>query len=361
MSASSASGNVRLERLERFLRSAATLCEPSHRLYHAAREQLRASTGLSNENVAWALDNALELDPADWDLQRLCERTPQCQRAHVLLSANVFVAALRAIAIAVAAAPEVHIRPSRREPLMVELLARAAPGQFKIVERLQPWPGDHVWAYGSDETLAQLRQTLAETVVVHEHGSGYGVIVVRDSELRNQHDRESIARAIIDDTVPFDQRGCLSPRVVVVERDRLLARALWQSLAVAMTERERQIPIGMLSDDERAEILRYRDTLCVAGEVLNAGNGLVSFEAQSLPWILPPIGRILHVRTSEDAIEDLKPEAAKLTTIGLGSMATERVRVLQRAFPHVRIAELGRMQRPRLDGPVDLRSVHSFD
>ena len=351
----------RLERLDRFLRSAAALCDASHRLCRAARAQLPAVTGLSNENVAWALDNALELHPADWDLQRLCERTPECQRAHVLLSANVFVAALRAIAIAIAAAPEVHVRPSRREPLMVELLAQAAPGQFHVEQQLWPLPGDHVWAYGSDETLLELRQGFPENVVVHGHGSGYGVVVIRDDELRDSDQCRLLARAIAADLAPFDQRGCLSPRVVLVERDRLLAKSLWQSLAAEMAEREQQIPIGQLSADERAEIVRYRDTLCVSGEVLSAGHGLVSFETQISPWVLPPIGRVVHVRTASDAIGDLKPEAAELTTIGLHSTNTEQARALQNAFPLVRMAELGRMQRPRLDGPVDLRSVHSFD
>ena len=347
----------RLERLERFLRSARSLCDASGPLYHAARAELPAVTGLSSENVAWALDNAFELDPADWDLTRLLERTPECQRAHVLLSSNVFVAALRATAIAIAAAPEVHVRPSRREPLMVELLARAAPGQFQVEERLHPLAGDHVWAYGSDETLLQLCQSVPDGVIVHAHGSGYGVVVVQDDEMRELDQCRSLANAIVTDLVPFDQRGCLSPRVVLVEQNRMCAERLWYALAVAMSERERQIPIGELSADERVDINRYRDTLCIAGEILSAGSGFVSFETQNLPWILPPIGRVLHVRTTATAIEDLKPQATKLTTIGLSSINTDRARALSNAFPHARIAELGRMQRPRLDGPVDLRTL----
>lgn len=347
----------RLERLERFLRSAQSLCDASQPLYHAARAQLPAVTGLSRENVVWALDNALEVDEVNWDLNRLCERTPECQRAHVLLSSNVFVAALRAIAIAIAAAPEVHVRPSRREPLMVELLAEAAPGQFQIEEQLQPLAGDHVWLYGSDETLLQLRESLPETAFLHAHGNGYGVVLVRDDEVGELDRCRSLANAIVTDVVPFDQRGCLSPRVVLVEGERVRAEWLWRALVIAMTEREQQIPVGELSADERADINRYRDTLRVAGEVLAAGSGVVSFEMHDLPWILPPVGRVLHVRTTANAIEDLKPEAAKLTTIGVASPTTKRARELQQIFPHVRIAELGRMQRPRLDGPVDLRNI----
>ena len=349
--------NPRLERLERFLRSARALCDVTHPLYKAARIQLPTATGLSSENVAWALDFALEVRPSDWDLNLLCERTPQCERAHVLLSANVFVAALRAVAIAIAAAPEVHVRPSRREPLMLDFLARAAPGQFQLDRELRPEPGDHVWLYGSDETLLQMKRTLAPNVVIHEHGSGYGIVIVHDDELCASASRQKVARAIVEDVVPFDQRGCLSPRVVLVEQDRRIARSLWQALAAELIIRESEIPLGELNDDERAEIVRYGDTLCVAGEVLGAGCGLVSFEAQSLPWILPPIGRVLHVRTTSNAIEDAKHQAAALTTIGLVTTGDDRARRVQQAFPHARIAKLGFMQRPKLDGPVDLRKV----
>jgi hypothetical protein len=350
---------ARIERVERFLRSARALCDAAHPLYDAARAQLPAVTGLSAQNVAWALDNALELRETDWDLERLCERTPECARAHVLLSANVFVAALRAIAIAVAAAPEVHVRPSRREPLMVELLAQSAPGQFCIEEELRPIPGDHVWAYGSDETLARLKQALPADIVLHGHGNGYGVVVVWDDEVRSDRALERLAYDVVTDLVPFDQRGCLSPRVVLVQQEPSAARGLWRLLATAMIERGRQIPAGMLSHEERSDIVRYRDTLCVAGAVLSAGSGLVSLEIEELPWILPPTGRVLHVRPTMNAIEDLAPHATMITTIGVASRTSERAIAIEHAFPSARVAEIGRMQCPKLDGPVDLRGLFS--
>jgi hypothetical protein len=275
----------------------------------------------------------------------------------VLLSANVFVAGLRAIAIALASSANVYVRPSRREPTMVDLLARAAPEQFRVVDEVRPCPGDHVWAYGHSNTLDQLRRTFAHEVVFHGHGSGYGVVIVEADELQDVTSLENLARAIVDDVVPFDQRGCLSPRVVLVQQDHQAARRLWQALAAAMLALEAQIPLGAISGDERAEILRYRDTLCVAGEVLNARSGLVSIETQPLPWILPPIGRVLHVRTTSDAVQDVLPRAHELTTIGANLSRTTRGTRLQRIFHKARVAQIGCMQRPKLDGPVDLRNL----
>ena len=349
--------NQRIARVQRFLESAQALRQTEHPLFSRARAQLPGATGLSKENVNWALDNALEVHSSSWDLELLCYRTPECHRAHVLLSANVFVAALRAIAIAISASPEVYVRPSRREPTMVELLAQAAPGHFHVVDELRPLPGDHCWAYGNDNTLFQLRRSLARDVVFHGHGSGYGIVIIKVDELQDNA-LDKLARSIAEDVAPFDQRGCLSPRIVLVEKNREAARRLWRMLAKEMTEREIQMPVGDISVDERADVHRYHDTLCVAGEVLSAGSGLVSFETQALPWILPPIGRVLHIRTARDAIEDALPHAAMLTTIGLNSTKSKCATRLQQVFPQVRIAKLGYMQRPKLDGPVDLRNLN---
>ncbi len=124
-----------------------------------------------------------------------------------------------------------------------------------------------------------------------------------------------------------------------------------------MKKRETTIPTGEISPGERAAIARYRDTLCLAGEVTNAGTGLVSLGTQSLPWILPPVGRVLHIRATSDAIADARPHAAHLTAIGVSSMQASTVSRLRAAFPNARIAKLGQVQRPRLDGPVDLRNL----
>ncbi len=226
----------RLARVQRFLEAAQVFCRPEHPLSRKARAQLPGVTGLSPENVAWALDNALEVQSLTWDLELLCSRTPECGQAHVLLSTNVFVASLRAIAIALAAAPRVCVRPSRREPLMVELLAQAAPGQFDVVEQLQANAGDHYWAYGSDESLRQVRQSLTRNVVFHAHGNGYAIVVISDTELGGEPSIREIARAVVEDVVPFDQRGCLSPRVVLVQGNLEVASQLWQSVALRNEE-----------------------------------------------------------------------------------------------------------------------------
>ncbi len=346
-----------MHRVRRLLDAARALRDPAHPLGREARRTLPSATGLSSENVDWALHNALEVDAREADLAWLCARTPTCGRSHVLLSANVFVAALRAIAIGIASAPSVCVRPSRRESQMVQLLCRAAVGQFQCVEALEPGPGDHCWAYGTDATMAELSRAWPRGVTLHAHGHGYGVVVFESSDLRNAVEIESLADALALDAAAFDQRGCLSPRVILVEKSFEGAQLLSRALAAAMIRREARVPIGILTHEERADIGRHHDTLCMVGEALKAGSGLVTLETEPLPWLLPPTGRVLHIRTIPDAIEDLEPRATELTTIAVSTANATIGSRLARAFPSARLSLVGQMQVPALDGPVDLRHL----
>jgi hypothetical protein len=98
------------------------------------------------------------------------------------------------------------VRASRREPTMAALLAEAAPGLFELTSELAPAPGDHVHAYGSDATLAELARTLPRGVVLHGHGSGFAAAVLERPFSDDVWDRLAL------DVALFDQRGCLSPR-----------------------------------------------------------------------------------------------------------------------------------------------------
>src|SRR6185295_1415224 len=112
-----------------------------------ARTLLPESTGLSLQGVELALTRCLEIQPTEAELAALCASLPEVPRAHVSLPANVFVAAHRAIALAAAAAPEVAVRASRREPHLPALLCEASDGAFELVRELSPRSGDMYFAY----------------------------------------------------------------------------------------------------------------------------------------------------------------------------------------------------------------------
>src|SRR5262245_25865659 len=249
------------------LQAARRIADAGDVLGQRARRELCASSGLSPAGVAHALEQCLETHPSSAELSKLCASVRPAPRAHVLLSANVFVAAHRAIALGLAASEQVFVRPSRREPTFVELLQEGAPGLFSIVRELTPQAGEHLFAYGSDETLAELRQKSARGVVLHTHGSGFGMAIFD----REGGADEGACRQLALDVAAFDQRGCLSPRLLFVRGSAAEIRKTAAELARALATIETEIPRGELSSEERADIVRFRDVAGYSAEILPAG------------------------------------------------------------------------------------------
>jgi hypothetical protein len=350
-----------LERIERLLAALERALAPG-----PARDALGArlleTTGLSREGIEWALAHCLERAPAHADVIALIGSVPRAPRAHVILPGSVFVAAHRALALALAAAPRVCVKPSRRDPALIEAVHQQDPELFQVVERVAPRAGDHVYAYGSDVTLGELRRELPSDTVLHAHGSGFGVAVVEldagDAELARA------ARAIAEDTACFDQRGCLSPRFVLALGARGAPEAFARQLAAALAELEVALPLGRLAASERAEATWFRQCAAYAGTLLAAGSGAVSVRAPveaaaqlandgALALEVPPAGRhleILPIARLEPAIRALAPW---ITSAGSASPRLEQA--LRSWLDPVRVTRVGRMQRPAFDGPVDRR------
>ncbi|MBK7579725.1 MAG: proline dehydrogenase [Myxococcales bacterium] len=336
------------DRVRALVACARRLADPNDPLGQRAREQLPASTGLSPENVELALSEILETHPSDAELLALSTCAIPAPRVHVQLAANVFVAPLRAIAIALAQSDQVSVRASRREPVFPTLLCEAS-GAFELVDSLEPRPGDHLWAYGADTTLAELATRLPADVVLHAHGSGFGVAVVAG------HAADA-ARLLVDDIVPFDQRGCLSPRVAVVIGDLEGARAFATHVARELGERRVRVPTGRSSAEERAEQVSWRDSLAFAGELMLAGEGWVAVDPSERRLLAAPAGRNLVVVRSGAELTWLGDHAASIVAVGIERTTDDALfDAVRAALPHARVSGLGQMQRPKFDGPVDRR------
>jgi acyl-CoA reductase LuxC len=360
MSATVAAGR---ERVERLLEALARVLAPGSRERAALGERLLTTTGLSPEGIEWALDHCLERAPTEGELTRLSAGVAPAPRAHVILPGNVFVAAHRALALALAASPRVVVKASRRDPALVEALHAQAPELFELVRELAPAPGDHVFAYGSDVTLEALRRELPAGSVLHAHGSGFGVALV---ELKAKSPPESLelARAIAIDTACFDQRGCLSPRFVLALGEPAALEPFAEQLARALAELEQRIPLGSLDPSERADSSWWRQTVACFGVVLPAGSGAVSLRDASEPALLlsdgaaalavPPVGRHLElvaIHQLEPALAGLRPW---LTTVGCSSAGLQEY--VSGLLDPIRVTTVGSMQRPAFDGPVDRRA-----
>ncbi|AKT35996.1 acyl-CoA reductase [Chondromyces crocatus] len=349
----------RRARVKRVVAAGRRIASPLDRLGQEARQRLPLISGLSSAGIELALTEHLETSVSEDDLRALLASTSSASRCQLVLSANVCTAALRAIAVATATSPDVLARPSRRDPVVAELIVRALQddpefrGTVKLVESadLPGRSGDELHIYGADATIAQLRSQVGPGVVVRGHGTGMGVVVVGASE-----DRVGAARAIATDVVPFDQRGCLSPRVVLVEGAVEEARELAVALHEALVCAGRSVPRGALDDAVRAELARHRAILQTLGSWWEGAEHAVGLDPSPRALLLPPAARIVHVvPVTRDILDPLlDPWCNVITALGEQGRS-QLVEAVRRRLPHARRSALGRMQRPPLDGPVDLR------
>jgi hypothetical protein len=341
-------------RVARLVSAARLVAAPEHALGRKARAQLEQTTGLCAAAVELGLRLSLETDPSDAEIETLCRSVPTAARVWVLLSANVFVAAHRAIACALAASETVLVRPSSRDPVLANLLQQAAPGLFRIVPELAPTLGDHVHAYGSDETLAKVRAALPDGVSLLAHGSGVGAGLVLDPGSESE-----AAAGFAQDAVLFEQRGCASPRVIGVGPEcdaEKFCTALLEEFATWAS----RVPPSTRTESEAGD-LRWHQSIAPHVGSWRAISGPGGAVASSVlltegmaSWLLPPPGRNLVVFTSRTPLVSLQALASVLTSVGVTG-AIQRSAEVQRVLPGVRVSEPGFMQRPPFDGPIDLR------
>jgi hypothetical protein len=341
------------------------------RVVYADRARLTpsiaASTGLSIEGVTLGFES-LELDATQEQIHALVAAAGSAAHVHVILSANVFIAPLRAIAIARAAAARVTVRPSSRDPTLASALVAAAgdPAVSLAVDAeasrttdardAVPASAERIDVYGRDETIAHVRRLARPHVVVRGHGAGLGVAFVARAHAGAL---ETLADALAADVIPFDQRGCLSPRIAFVEAAPARAEAFALALHQALGHRGSQVPRGYLTPDERREATRWRETLAFAGRVWVGADHLVGLDASGTPAMtlaVPPAGRHVLVVPVESALQArnlLAPIAPFVVSVGLRDADAHCLVAPQ----HARVASIGAMQRPPLDGPVDKRTL----
>lgn len=336
------------QRVERLLEAARLLADPTAAAGQTLRRRLLASTGLSPAGIEFGIRHALELHPSDAEVTALCSTAPPAPRSWVVLSANVFVAAHRAIALGLASSPTVFVKPSRRDPVLAEALCEASRGLFAIVSELAPRAADHVYAYGSDSTMEELRRTLPEGVVLHAHGTGMGAALVTAGD-----DLAVAAASVAQDVALFDQRGCLSPRIVGVAKD-VDGPAFAERLASALAAFEAKVPSGTPLPADLGERVWYREVSAYLGRAYPAGAGYVGYFEQAEQVPLPPAQRCVSVFSAADVSRCLAHVSPSLTVIATNDPGLQAS--LAELYPGARITTLGLMQSLPFDGPVDRRN-----
>lgn len=315
---------------------------------------LVSATHLSREGVELAVREHLETEPSEEEVHSLVASAGRAGAAHVVLSANVFTAGARALALAVATAPRVFVRCSRREEVFVPALIEAIGAGLEGIERpaaIAPSPGDELHLYGSDATLRTICAGLAAGVRVRAHGTGIGLSLVGSDA-----DPREVAGALARDMVPFDQRGCLSPRAAIV-RGPAAAHELAEALRDELDAWRLQVPPGPADAALLVELTAFRELASAVGDWVACGDGGIAV-AQGLraPWFAPSGRNLLVVAFDDDdaAARWVTPMAHHVASLGVSGDERAWPRVSQ-ACAGARRSAIGRMQKPRFDGPVDRR------
>ena len=134
------------------------------------------------------------------------------------------------------------------------------PGGSEALESVALLRADAVVAYGGDESVTALRGRVPVTKRFVAYHHRFSVAVVGVEALGESH-ATACAASLANAVAIFDQRGCVSPRVVYVEEGgtvspREFARLLAQSLAGLA----RDLPSGALDAAEASALHQVRGT-----------------------------------------------------------------------------------------------------
>jgi hypothetical protein len=308
-------------------------------------ELISKETGLSHQTVRLGLDSSFHRLGDELKLLAALQG-PRASRGFISLAGNVFVACLRPFACAAVLGVPLLARVSSRESAFATALAEVLlpfcdiellhfPHSDDASFRAAIKATDFCEAYGSDETLDAL-QSLAPDARIIRRGHGLGVALLGPALKDIEYD------ALAEDIAAYDQRGCLSPRIIFAEDDLSEHAA---ELDDALTRIEQHLPRGHVPTDVQAASSQWRASAAALHSLREASShAIVADETGRFP--LGPTHRHILLRPSTLAHEALARLGPHTKVIGHAGLA---------ATPQAacRVCPLGQMQRPRLSGAAD--------
>jgi acyl-CoA reductase-like NAD-dependent aldehyde dehydrogenase len=368
--------------------------DPAEPIRREAEVGLAESTGLAPAMVRRGLDQMIRrmdglgdlldqdlgtreaLDGFFWRAPAMMSRAYGPGLLTCVFSGNVPGIAAFDMALGLALKSAVLVRPAAAEPVFAPLFARsvaeedAGLGRCLAVAR---WGYKEAWAYeragavlayGSDESVAAIRQLVppGARFVGHGHKISFAVIA------REAATAETAARLALD-VAMYDQQGCVSPHMAFVERGGPLgpaefARAVGDALAALHVE----MPRARLGAAEAMALRAVRDEAEFAADAVYASQGDLAWAVvhQEVPQFLPsPLNRLLRTFSVDDVLEAapvVAPFGPYLQTVAFAGESDRRM-VLAEALGRLgvsRVAQVGRVQEPsalwRHDGVMTVGS-----
>ena len=350
----------------------ARLLDPDDTLRMKALEYLPADSGLSAEMATvvldgmardWAEDGLRELLDAEFTdvacLDGFVERQGRSSMAmgpglcFQIIAGSVPGVGVSALIRSLLVKSPTLLKPGRGDSVLPVLFASALheadpelaaalavvywPGGSEVLENVALLGADVVVAYGGDETVAALRARAPVTTRFVAYHHRVSVAVVGVKALGRPH-AEASAASLAKAVAIFDQRGCVSPRVVYVEEGGTVSpRAFASLLAQSLAGLDRDLPSGALDRAEASALHQVRGT---AELVAASESGADIHHGGDAPWtvifdrgpmaLAPSLSRTVQVvpLTDLEQLPDLLARmGSHLQTVGTAGLG-DREQVL---------------------------------
>ena len=344
------------------------------------RQAIQEETGLAAELIEWGLDRSLASFERN-ALERLlaqCEGDAQLQVVSpeltaVILAGNVFTAALRAVALPLLARSPVLVKAPTGGAALVSAMIDALDAVDEVVSdqvRLVTFGrddqaatgsllrvADTVAVYGDDQTLCAIRGLCPARTRIVPHGHGVSAAYVPRGALADRARVRAVARRLANDVVAYDQLGCLSPQVVLVQSGGVVDTVGFAgALHEALDELEPLLPRGLLPKEVLPQIAQWRGVAAARGTVFQGAGHLCAAESGALR--LGPGYRHVGVYGCAgvgDLGQKLRPMGGHLKSLGVAGGVGDRTEVALSLPTGLapRICPIGTMQTPPLDAYFD--------
>ncbi len=363
------------------------LADPGSSLGTEMREALAESTGLSVAMIEWGLSTSFETMDLDALIRvgaSLDTAPPKAQCIPVparlvvaVLAGNVFTAGLRAVLLPLLAGAPVLAKASSADDVLPRYLKTALDQTdplvgacYEVLTAGRQDTGVHaalfesaevVSLYGADATVSEVRRQLPPTARLIAHGHGLGAVVLPASTMSQPERAVTVAERVALDVAAYDQRGCLSPHVVLVQKGAGVdARALARLLAErGLAPLQKSLPRGSLPEDAAAEQMQWRGVAVARGE-LHEGEAFSTSYEGDLPLRPSPGYRNVGVYDCQNlssAAQALQPFGVHLKALGVAGGIEVQREMARALLPPLApcVGDVGCMQTPPLDALADGR------
>lgn len=304
---------------------AAMLADPTSPLGKQARDALPPRTQLSPEMVHWGLSTTLETvtlaslsEAREARKRALHPHRPVPARLHaVVLASNLFTACIKPIVWSLLCQSPVALKLPSEDEGLAELFALSLllvdeevgqavlPARFSrsddALTRLLFRDADAVSIYGSDQTVQTLRTEIPVHAELLAHGHGLGAVFVGKDTPPETIDEALVG--IASDVAAYDQRGCLSPHAIFVERGGPIeGEEFSERLAAALAPLARERPRAALSVGQSTQQVQWRRVSESLGALFEGDGYAVAFDDEG-PLRGCPLARNIAVHTVRDERE----------------------------------------------------------